>query len=110
MNITFEQLPQAVTQLFDKLESIERLLQNKQNPATSEEEQLLTIEEAAEFLHLAKPTVYAYVQKKLIPFSKVAKRLYFSKKELMAWVEMGRQRTQKEIESDAEKFLSSKRS
>ena len=57
--ITFEQLPTAFTQLYNKVESIERLLQLKHE--LPEADQLLTIQEAAEFLKLSVPTLYGLV-------------------------------------------------
>lgn len=48
--ITFENLPQAVTQLFSKLESIEQLLLAYWGTGKQETEDLLTIQQAAEFL------------------------------------------------------------
>lgn len=107
--ITFEQLPQAFTELFSKVENIERLLLHKSAASTKPEDELLTIEEASIFLKLAVTTLYGYVQRSEIPVSKGAKRLYFSKKELMEWVKMGRKRTKAEINTDAENYLNSKR-
>ena len=57
MEITFEKLPQAVTQLLDKLENIERLLLIKSNTPQPESDILLTIKQAAEILHLSVPTI-----------------------------------------------------
>jgi len=46
--LTFEKLPQAVTQIYDKLEKIERLLESQNNVARIDNDKLLTIREAAE--------------------------------------------------------------
>ncbi len=70
MEITFEQLPKAVTQLYDKLENIERLLLRKENEVQPEHDQLLTIKQAAEILSLSVPTIYGLVSKAEIPVSK----------------------------------------
>ena len=40
MEITFEKLPQAVTQLYEKLENIERLLLSQNNTPEPEEDKL----------------------------------------------------------------------
>jgi len=98
---TFEQLPQAVSQLYDKLNTIENLLLNKKDH--SETDLLLTIKEASELIKLSVPTLYGYVSRNEIPFSKRpnSKRLWFSKKELTAWLFEGRNKTLLEIKSEA---------
>jgi len=108
MTITFEQLPQAVSQLQDKLDSIERLLLSQNNTPQPEEDRLLTIREAAEILHLTVPTVYGLVQRSEVPVSKKGKRLYFSKQELTAWIMSGRKRTISEIDAETEHYIQSR--
>lgn len=61
---------------------------------------LLSIEEAAEFLNLSKPTLYRLVSERNIPFAKKGKRLYFSKERLTEWVESGEVRTQAQIKKE----------
>ncbi len=109
-NLTFESLPEAVAQLYEKLENIERLLhaQSNHNPTTSQST-LLTVREAAEFLSLAVPTVYSMVSKGEIPHMKRSKRLYFDRDELMSYLKEGRQATNEEIEDSALDCLTKKR-
>lgn len=107
MEITFEKLPQAVTQLFLKLENIERLLLSQNN--TPPEDKLLTIREAAEILHLSVPTVYGLVQRTEVPVCKRGKRLYFSKQELVSWIMTGRKKTVAEIDVEAENYIQSRK-
>ena len=106
MNLTLENLPTAVSQLNTKLENIERLLllKNEQQPK-DQPDKLLTIDEAAEFLHLSKPTIYSKVSKGELPVMKRSKRLYFSSTELMAYLKQGRKKTNAEIEAEAESYL-----
>lgn len=98
-----------VTQLFDKLNNIERLLNNHASPPQPESDKLLTIREAAEVLHLSVPTLYGYVSRNEIPFSKKSKRLYFSKQELFVWIKGGRKKTIAEINSEANTYLKVKK-
>lgn len=107
MNVTFESLPTAVNQLFEKLESIETLLKSKGPNQTEDPNKLLNLEEASVFLSLAKPTIYALVSRKEIPFMKKGKRLYFTKSELFEYVKEGRKRTIDEIADNAIKNLQS---
>jgi excisionase family DNA binding protein len=45
------------------------------------------IEEVSKELHLAKPTVYAYVNRKKIPHIKLGGKLLFQKDEITAWLD-----------------------
>lgn len=105
---TFEQLPKAVAQLYEKLNSIENLLLNKTHQ--QESDQLLTIQQAGELISLSVPTLYGYVSRNEIPFSKKGKRLYFSKQELMDWIKTGRNKTIAEISNEANTYLKRKKS
>jgi len=105
--LTFEQLPTAFTHLFNKVENIEKLLQKKQE-AQPESDQLLTIQQAAEFLKLSVPTIYGLVSRSAIPVSKKTKRLYFSRQELTTYIKEGRRKTVSEIEAEADCFLQNK--
>jgi hypothetical protein len=69
-----------------RLSNIENLLldlkhSNKENQP--EADQLLTIRQAGELIKLTVPTLYGYVSRNEIPFSKKGKRLYFSKQQLI---------------------------
>jgi len=105
MEITFEKLPQAVTQLLDKLENIERLLLIKSNTPQPESDILLTIKQAAEILHLSVPTIYGLGHRDEQHVCKRGKRLYFSKQELTTWIMAGRKKTISEIEAEVSTYL-----
>ena len=51
-----------------------------------QKDRLLTLDEAAEMLSLAVPTVYKLVNQNKIPFMKRTKRLYFSEQRLNDWL------------------------
>lgn len=95
-----------------RLSNIESLILDlKHKPKEVEhpkQDKLLTIDEAAELLHLSKPTLYSKVSRNELPFMKQGKRLYFSKSELMDYVKEGRVKTDAEIKQDAESFLNKK--
>jgi excisionase family DNA binding protein len=65
----------------------------KQVQPTDHPEQLLTIQEAAEFLSLTVPTMYSKVSKNELPVMKRSKRLYFSKNELLEYLKAGRKKS-----------------
>lgn len=109
-NLTFEQLPDAVTQLGKKLDNIERLLQQQnEQKSTVQVGDLLTVNKAAEFLSLATPTIYTKVSKGELPFMKRGKRLYFSREDLTAYLRAGRKSTNDEILEGAGQYIVNKR-
>mgnify|MGYP003831105809 CR=1 FL=1 len=57
----------------------------------------LTIDELSAFLKLAKPTIYGFVSKRTLPFIKRGKRLYFSRLNIIQWLEEGKKKTKNEI-------------
>jgi excisionase family DNA binding protein len=103
--LTFEQLPQAVCKLHERLNSIEQLLLAKQEPVVPQDE-LLNITQAAKFLNLSVPTIYSKVSRKEIPVNKQGKHLYFYRSELAEWIRLGRKKTAAEISLEAAQHLS----
>jgi excisionase family DNA binding protein len=96
-----------------RLSSIENLILDlKHQPAkvepTDQPEQLLTIQEAAEFLSLTVPTMYSKVSKGELPVMKRSKRLYFSRTELLEYLKDGRKKSNAEIEAEAKAYLKKK--
>src|SRR5680860_796199 len=93
-----------------RLSSIENLILDLKQPKkvepTEQPEQLLTVQEAAQFLNLTVPTIYSKVSKGELPVMKRSKRLYFSRNELMEYVKVGRKKSNAEIEQEAEAYLS----
>jgi excisionase family DNA binding protein len=108
MEITFENLPKAVTQLTNDVSELKRLLLEKNSEPTPEVDELLTIQQAGELLKLSVPTLYGYVQRSEIPVCKRRKRLYFSKLDLLAWIKQGRKKTFAETAKEAEQYCKTK--
>lgn len=84
--------------------NILKAVRNEQQP-TDQPEQLLTIQEAAEFLSLTVPTMYSKVSKGELPVMKRSKRLYFSRTELLDYLKDGRKKSNAEIEKEAKAYL-----
>jgi len=106
-NLTFNDLPKAVTQLKKEFSELKSFLMQKQGePPTEQAEKLLTIKEASKFLKLSVPTIYSKVSKNELPYMKRSKRLYFSSIELMKYIKEGRKKSNSEIEADADTYLS----
>jgi hypothetical protein len=77
-NLTFDQLPQAVTMLTKEVSELKRLF--------------IINQERGE-----------------LPVMKRSKRLYFSSKELLAYLKGGRKMSNAEIEAEAEAYLTKSR-
>lgn len=104
-NLTFDQLPQAVKMLTNEISELKSLLLQKSEQPADKPEQLLTVQETAKFLNLTVPTIYSKVSKGELPVMKRSKRLYFSNKELMAYLKKGRKKSNSEIEAAAQNYL-----
>ena len=61
-----------------------------QERTQDKKDKLLTLTEAAEYLNLAKSTIYRFVSDRAIPFKKMGKRLYFLESQLFEWVKNSR--------------------
>lgn len=73
---------------------------------TPPKDELLTVKQTAAFLKLTVPTIYSKVHRRELPFMKKGKRLYFSQKELLAYLQSGRKKTHTEIAAEADAYLS----
>lgn len=93
------------TVIIDCVNSCLRNNKQESKAPTDQPEQLLTIQEAAEFLSLTVPTMYSKVSKREIPVMKRSKRLYFSRTELLEYLKDGRKKSNAEIEQEAKAFL-----
>jgi excisionase family DNA binding protein len=97
--LTFEQLPGAVTELSKKTEwIISALLQLiDKNPKINERK---TAPEAARYLKIALPTLYAYTSQRKIKHIKSGKNLQFLESDLDEFLESGRRKTADELADD----------
>ncbi|HLO59233.1 MAG TPA: helix-turn-helix domain-containing protein [Bacteroidales bacterium] len=116
--IDFNSLPQAIADLYEKVENIEKLIiklsekldkpvkkpaKAKPNVLTEEkvtviktpspsgmDEDSLTVEQASAFLQMTRMNIYAHVKLSKIPHWKNGRRLVFSKIELEEWMKKKR--------------------
>lgn len=104
--LSFDQLPGAVAQLFEKLSGIEELLREQRHtPKQPEPELFFDTEQAGAFLNLTVPTIYGLVHRKKINYFKQGKQLRFLKKDLTEWILSGRKQTQVEIDLETDLYL-----
>lgn len=78
-------------------------LPNPEQP--SQKDDLLTFDEMCTLLDIAKATGYTKTSKGELPHYKRGGKLYFKKSELIAWIEKGRKKTQKDIDELANQYL-----
>lgn len=105
-NLVFTQLSiPEVRQLFR--EELQQFFTEQQTSKPNEDDEIGGVELAESITGLKRPTVYNLVSERKIPFSKIGKRLYFYRKDLLKWIEDGKRKTQKEIAADAENHSAS---
>ena len=96
-----DQLHNPFEGIVKELTEIKSLLLDLKHPPSQGKQELandlLTVDEAADLLDLSKATIYKKVHYNELPFMKRSKRLYFSRKELMAYLKEGSNRTNSQI-------------
>jgi hypothetical protein len=111
-NITFEDMPKAMSWMMDKLNELDSKIDGLNNsPQTAPSEIWMNLKELREYLpsHPAEQTVYGWTSCHQIPFHKKGKRIMFLKSEIDNWLHAGKMKSQKELEEEAENFIKSKR-
>lgn len=106
--LTFENLPEAVQLVLEKLERLEKILTSpiQENPETKEN---LDITAASEFLGLAKATVYSKVCRGEIPAFKLGKKLLFNRSELERYLEENKDQTSFHLKKAADEKLAGRK-
>lgn len=88
MSITFEQMPDVLGQILEKMDNIEKKMaeiQEKYNSSTQlpeDHDDLLTFPEALAFLKITRNTLHRWKREGNIPFNKIGTRTYFKKSDL----------------------------
>jgi hypothetical protein len=106
-NLTFEQLPTAVVQLYQKLTEIDAGLINLKNMITSSPQidSLLNIQHAAEFLKVREAEMIDIVETGQIPVFLPNKHIYIAEHDLCIWLKHNRKKNIDEITGEADTFL-----
>jgi len=92
--ITFDQLPQAVQLMAEQMNRIEALLISQQPAQLAD---IMSIDEVAALLGLAKGTIFQKVYKAEIPHFKQGRKLRFSRADIEAWIRETKVSTSKEL-------------
>lgn len=96
--LTFDQLPSEVARHGEILEQIQTLLNELVSKPNEPKEQFLSIDEASEYLGIAKATLYVKVSKREVPSIRRGKRLYFSSLDLIEYLKGGKRKINEEIQ------------
>lgn len=98
MNMKFEDLPHLLSTLKEDIIEIKELLREKQVPSKVQPKRVLMgVNEVCQITGKAKATIYALVQKRIIPSYKRGKRLYFYEDEILAWIDGGKRKALQEF-------------
>ena len=117
--VTFNDMPQIIGKIFQKIERVEQILNNiqeeieeKKDSSLSAEHIPMTLDEACEFLRMKKSTMYYHLGKGNIPGTKKGKNYILYKDELLKCTELGRidvdMRTAEQINEDYLKTIKRK--
>lgn len=103
--ITFEELPQAISALNEKVQKLTELVINKFDieQDSISQDSWMDLDELCNYLpdKPSKPTVYAWVCQRSIPYHKPSKKLSFLKSEIDDWLIKSRRLTLEEINEQA---------
>ena len=92
-NLSFDQLPKAVGELLTKVDYVISRLDEKKDAdgasPTQDDDQMMTMEEACQFIGKKRSTMYSLTSERRIPYHKRGNKLYFFKKELVEWIQNG---------------------
>lgn len=106
--LTFDQLPNEVAKQGVILEQIQTLLNQLVNLPQEAKEEYLNIDEASTFLSVAKATLYVKVSRREVPSIRKGKRLYFSKLDLIEYLNSGKRKTKEELQASASTYSNKK--
>src|SRR5690606_40938517 len=99
--VTINQFLSSIDKKIDELKKNQMEINSDADPS-----KLMTITEASKFLNLSKSAIYSKTSKRLIPFVKRGKQLYFIKSDLLDWLNKGKNDTQENnINTPIEQFL-----
>ena len=84
--LTFEQLPELIQNLVERVESLEKTVREKQQPQPLEGE-LMSVDNVCKLLGKSKSAVYRTVRCHDIPFIRQGNRLYFDRPTIKKWLD-----------------------
>lgn len=98
--------PNPFTEIYEKLDALTLLVVELNRKVHGSSKTAATglpmnVQQAADYLDMAKATVYVLTHKREIPHFKRGKRVFFYEEDLEKWLKEKRQKTVKEIQDEA---------
>jgi excisionase family DNA binding protein len=92
--------------IIERLDRIEKAIQDF-NSINSKvpEDQSMNILEVADYIKVAKTTIYGLTHKNTIPYYKLGKKLFFKKSEIDEWINSKKRKTKNDIEEEANEYI-----
>ena len=85
--------------------AVQKAILENQNLADDQNSSFMDVNQAAEYLGIAKATLYGKCCNLLIPHFKKGKKLYFDKAELLDWLKSGKRKTINDINESVDTNL-----
>ena len=86
MSLSFNELPNAIEEVLQRLTAIETTINARLAPAIPPEPEFMTIEQVAALLNLSVQTIYGKCHRRQIPFTKSGKKLSFRRSAILNWL------------------------
>lgn len=106
--IKFEDLPNAITGVLNKLSFMENRINKIFELVQSEKEETwFTVTELCAYLptHPVEHTIYCWTSNHEIPYHKRGKRIMFLKSEIDEWLKGNKTKSRGEIQKEAEEYV-----
>ena len=108
--ITFNELPQAVSQLIKDVNELKNMLQTVHDNKV-ETDRWFNIDQLCQYVpdKPAKQTVYGWVARHEVPYHKKGKKLQFLKSEIDTWLKSDQRKTAAELHAEAIAYVNRKK-
>ena len=112
MKESITHLQAFITELVN--EAVQVALEKHQETAITElaennlKSEILNADQAAEFLHIAKQTLYSMTSRRKIPFYKNGKKILFRRGDLEEWLNSGKHEQMSQIQKQARQYVADK--
>jgi excisionase family DNA binding protein len=105
MENPFETIMEKLNELEQQLNGLHKAILADSPKKNDHAEDLVNITQIAAFLKLSKATIYSKVSRRELPYYKLGKRLFFSKKEITELIMSNKGKTLQEIEDEVHTYL-----
>lgn len=105
-NITNEELHGIITDLVQKVESLECCILTLVDLKSGDE--LMDTKELCEYMHKSKSTIYRITNDRLVPHIKQGNRIYFRKRDIDEWLEKNKREDYSTTLSDVEEMMAAR--